>query len=132
MNSSFHYTSAKLEAIQALQSMTNAMKAMGAEHVKFHNNFDTVQNKIQDMKDAYGDKELHVEVIRFTALEGYFSNGNLPIVTLKGHLEVEKVLKKFQQQEEELEKIYRKTATLVESLLGDRRCMCRDGHGARA
>lgn len=126
------YNTAKGNAIAALQTMTSAMKGMGAEHVDFHDHFADVQKKLQDMKKAYGDKELDVEVIRSAALDRYLSPGNLPKVTALGHYEVEKALKEFQSQEKLLDEIHKKTAMLVESLLGDRRCKCGDEHGARA
>lgn len=130
---SFDYDVAKNKAIDALKSMTTAMKEMGAEHVNFHNHFDNdVQKQLQDMRRSYGGEELNVEVIRSTALDRYISPGNLPKVTAFGHLQVEQVLKDFQRQEKDLDEMQRKTATLVESLLGDRRCVCGDGHGARA
>ena len=126
-----NYTKAKGEAILALKMMTNAMRLMGSEHLNFHNHYDDVAKKLQAMKKAYGGQELDVEVIRSTALDTYLSDGNLPKVTALGHFEIEKALKAFQLQEKELEVIHKKTAMLVENLLGDRRCKCGDEHGAR-
>lgn len=128
----FEYKSAKTKAISALKSMTLAMSMWGREHVNFHDHFDDVQKQLQDMKKAYGGNELHVEVIRSKALDGYLSEDNLPKVTALGHMELEIVLKDFQQQEKKLDEIQKKTARLVESLLGDRGCICEDGHGAKA
>lgn len=110
-----NYNTAKTVAIKALDSMTFAMKEMSAEHIDLHTDFDDVQEQLQDLKKAFGVKELHVEVIRSRALEGYLSEGNLPKVTARGHME--------------LDEIHKKTARLVESLLGDRRCTC--GHRRR-
>lgn len=126
------YNSAKSKAISAFRVMMWEMEHMGAEHVNFHNHFADVQKKLHDMKETYGSKELDVEVVRSTALDGYLSGGNLPKVTALGHFEVEKALKDFQQQEKALDEIHKKTAALVESLLGDCRCTCGDGDGASA
>lgn len=128
---SFNYNSAKSKAIVALTAMTEAMKEMGAEHANFHNHFGDVQKRLQAMVKDNDGKELHVEVIRSTALDGYISHDNLPKVTALGHFRIEKALKAFQLQEKELDAIHEKTAMLVETLLGDRRCKCGDGHGAR-
>ena len=124
------YDSAKTKAISALEQMTSAMKYMGAEHVNFHNHFADVQKKLHDMKETYGGKELDVEVVRSIALDRYLSEGNLPKVTALGYLEVEKVLKDFQLQKKALDENRKKTEALLDSLLGDRRCTCGDGHGA--
>lgn len=113
------YDSAKSNAILALRKMTEAMSHMGAEHVKFHSHFDDVQKQLQDMKKAYGGKELDPEVIRSTALDKYLSAGNLPKVTALGHFAVENVLKDFQLQKKKLDEIRKQTGELVESLLGD-------------
>ena len=125
------YTKAKGEAISALKTMRNAMRLMGAEHLNFHNHYDDVSKRLQEMKRAYGGEELDVEVIRSIALDTYLSDGNLPKVTALGHFEMERALKTFQLQEKELDEIHKKTARLVETLLGDRRCKCGDGHGSR-
>lgn len=93
---SANYNSAKADAILALGRMTYAMRKMGAEHTNFHKHFADVQKRLQDMKNAYGGKELDVEVIRSTALDTYLSEGNLPKVTALGHFEVEKALMEFQ------------------------------------
>ncbi len=106
------------------------MKEMGSEHAGFHDHFAEVQKSLEDMKKAYDGKELDVEVIRSKALDGYISESNLPKVTALGHFEMELVLKNFHQQEKELDENRKKTVTLVESLLGDRRCTCGEGHGA--
>ncbi|KAF6218230.1 hypothetical protein HO133_006191 [Letharia lupina] len=113
------YNQAKSKAITALLEMKTAMRQMTAEHVNFHSHFDDVQKKLQDMKKAYGSKELDPEVIRSTALDKYLSEGNLPKVTALGHFEVENVLKDFQLQKKKLDEIRKQTGELVESLLGD-------------
>lgn len=113
------YDSAKSNAILALRKMTEAMSHMGAEHVNFHNHFDDVQKQLQDMKKAYGGKELDPEVIRSTALGNYLSAGNLPKVTALGHFALENVLKDLQLQKKQLDEIRKQTAELVESLLAD-------------
>lgn len=126
------YNPAKGNAVAALATMTSAMKRMGAEHIDFHDHFADVQETLQDMKKAYGDSDLDVEVIRSTALDRYISRDNLPKLTALGHYEVEKALKDFHLQEKELDGIRKKTAMLVESLLGNRHGACDDGHGALA
>ena len=113
------YDSAKNNAINALRKMTEAMSHMVAEHVNFHNHFGDVQKQLQDMKKAYGSKELDPEVIRSTALDNYLSEGNLPKVTALGHFAVDNALKNFQLQKKKLDEIRKLTGELVESLLGD-------------
>lgn len=125
------YKTAKDEAISALNTMTEAMRRMGSQHLDFHNHYDDVVKKLQEMKKAYGGQELDVEVVRSTALDTYLSEGNLPKVTALGHFEIEQALKAFQLQERELEMIHKKTAMLVEKLLKDGRGNRGDGHGAR-
>lgn len=120
------------DAISALKQMTMSMKQMSSENVNFHDRFADVQKRLENLKKAYGGKELDVEVIRSKALDGYISESNLPKVTALGHFEMEKVLKDLEVQEKELDENRKKTVTLVESLVGDRRCTCGDRHGARA
>lgn len=129
---SHQYYTAKSQAIAALATMTEAMKDMGAEHANFHNHFGDVQKRLQAMEKDIGGKELHVEVVRSTALDRYISGNNQPKVTALGHFEIEKALTKFRLQEKELDEIQKKTAMLVDKLLGDRRCKCGDGQGAMA
>ena len=111
--------------------MATAMERMGAEHVRFHDNFNEVHERVQSMKKDYAPKELDAEVIRSTALDCYLSTSNVPKVTALGHYEVEKALGTFQQQEKKLDEIHKKTAELVDSLLGDRNTGGGDGHGAK-
>ena len=131
-NASQEYVSGKNNAIFALSQMTSAMRKMSIENIKFHDQFADVQKRLENMKEAYGGKELDVEVIRSKALDMYISESNLPKVTALGHFELEKALKDFYLQEKELDEKRKKTVTLVESLVGDRHCKCGEGHGARA
>ena len=108
------------------------MEQMGAQHVRFHDNFNEAQKRIQDMKKAYAPKELDAEVIRSKALQYYLSPTNTPSVTALGHYEVEKALDKFQKQEKKLDEIHKKTAELVDSLMGDRNSKSGDGRGVKA
>ena len=105
---------------------------MSNEHVSFHNHFNEAQKRIQDMKNAYAPKELDAEVIRSKALEPYLSARNVPSVTALGHYEVQKALDAFQKREKELDEIHKKTAELVDSLLGNRNSKSGDGHGVKA
>ncbi|KAF6236664.1 hypothetical protein HO173_004955 [Letharia columbiana] len=116
---SSHYNQANSKAITALREMQTAMREMSAEHVNFHKYFDGVQIQLQEMKKAYGSKELDPEVIRSTALDKFLSEGNLPKVTALGHFAVENALKNFQLQKKMLDEIRKQTGELVESLLGD-------------
>ena len=96
------------------------MNEMGAEHVNFHKHFTDVQKRLEDMKKTYGGNELDVEVIRATALDTYLSDGNLPKVMAFGHLELEKILKEFRQEEQKLGDLQKETAKLLEILSGGR------------
>lgn len=120
-NASSDYNLAKIRALNALKAMTQAMKEMGAEHNNFHQPFTDVQKGLEDLKKAYGVKELDVEVIRSTALDSYLSEGNLLKVTAFGHLQMEKVLKEFEEEEKVLGNLQKETVKRVEALLGDRR-----------
>ena len=126
------YDSAKNDAIYALKKMIVSMKQMSSENVNFHDHFAETQKSLENVKKAYDGKELDVEVIRSKALDGYISESNLPKVTALGHFEMEEVLKDFKLQQKELDENRKKTATLVESLVGDRGCTCGNGNGARA
>ena len=137
---SFYFTSkavasyqvAQSKVVSALGEMTTAMEQMGTEHVRFHDNFNDAQERIQTMKEAYAPKELDAEVIRSKALEPYLSATNTSSVTALGHYEVERALGSFQLQEKKLDEIHKKTAELMDSLFGDRNSKRGDGHGARA
>ena len=126
MAASFTYQAAQSKVVSALNEMTTAMERMGAEHVDFHTNFNQAQKRILDMKKAYSPKILDGEVIGVTALKPYLSTTNVPSVTALGHYEVEKALDKFQKQEKNLDEVHKKTAELVDSLLGDlnKKCGC--------
>ena len=109
-----------------------AMFNLGAEHVRFHNDFNEAQKGIQKMKKAYAPKEMDAEVVRSKALEEYVSATNISSVTALGHYEVEKALGSFQEQEKKLDEIHKKTAELVGYLLENRNSKGGDGHGAQA
>ena len=118
--SSTSHNSGKNLVIYNLNVMKRAMREMGAEHVNFHEHFADVQKRLEDMKKAYSSNNLDVEVIRATALDPYLSDGNLPKVMAFGHLELEKVLKEFKEEEEKLDHLQKETARLVEILSGAR------------
>ena len=118
------YQAAQKKVVSALGEMTTAMYYMGAEHVRFHNNFNEAQKRIQDMKKAFAPKELDAEVVRSKALEGYVSEANITSVTALGHYEVEKAFGDFQKQEKKLDESQKITAELVDSLLGGRNKKC--------
>ena len=118
------YEAAQKKVVSALGEMTRAMSCMSDEHVKFQDNFNEAQKRIQDMKKAYAPKELDAEVIRSKALVSYLSPTNLPSVTALGHYEVEKALDSFQKQENKLDESQKKTVELVDSLIGDRNKKC--------
>ena len=115
-----NYNSGKSKVLQNLEIMKQAAQKMGAEHVKFHENFTDVQKRLEHMKKTYGSSELDSEVIRATALEAYLSDGNHPKVLAFGRLELEKSLKEFKQEEQKLDDLQKKTAQLVEALSGGR------------
>ena len=121
-----NYQAAQKKVVSALEDMTRAMSYMSAEHVRLHTNFKDVQKRIQDMKKAYAPKELDAEVIRSKAFDSYLSHTNVPSVMALGHYEVEKALDSFQKQEKKLDESQKKTAELVDSLLGDcnKKCGC--------
>ena len=105
---------------------------MRAEHVNFHKNFNEAQKRIQDMKKEYAPKELDAEIIRSKALDGYLSASNVPKVTAIGYYEVDKALGRSQEQKKQLDESQKKTAELVDSLLGDHDSKKGDGHGVKA
>ena len=118
------YQEAQSKVVSGLNEMIFAMERMGAEHVRFHTNFNEVQTRIQHMKKGYAPKELDAEVIRSTALDRYLSASNVPKVTALGHYAVEKALGSFQKEEKKLDEFQKKTAELVGSLLEDRSKKC--------
>ena len=115
---------AQKKVVSALEEMTTAMSYMGAEHVRFHDNFNEIQKRVLDMKKDYAPKELDAEVIRSKALRPYLSAANIPSVTALGHYEVEKAMDSFQKQEKKLDESRKKTAELVDFLLVDRNKKC--------
>ncbi|KAM0794812.1 hypothetical protein BDR22DRAFT_967436 [Usnea florida] len=123
-NAAPSYQAAQKKVVDALEGMTSAMSSMGAEHARFHSNFNEVEKRIQDMKKAYAPKMLDAEVIRSKALECYLSPTNVPSVTALGHYEVEKALNSFQKQEKKLDESQKKTAELVDTLGGFRNKNC--------
>ena len=129
---SSNYNSAKGQALKQIRAMTKAMEEMGNEHVDFHNHFADARKRLEEMKKAYGGKELDAEVIRSTALQGYLSGGNLPKVMAFGHMEMENVLKDFEKEEMRLGNLQKETARRVEALLGSRDSKYANGQNAGA
>ena len=123
---SYHYYSAKTKAIAALKAMTQALTEIGCEHVNFHKHFDDVPARLQEITTAYGKRKLDADLIRSTALDTYLSKGDLPKAIALGYFEIEKVVKDLELQEKELDGIQKKTAIMLENILGDRRCKCNE------
>ncbi len=119
---SSNYNPAKFKAKAAIQEMTHAMQQMGTEHTSFHDHFADVKKRFENVKKAYGGKELDIEVVRSTALDRYVSEGNIPKVMALGHFEMEMVLKAYEEAEVRLGNLQKETARRVEALVGDRGC----------
>ena len=117
---SSNYCAGKNSVLASLETMKQAMQKMGAEHVKFHDNFADIQKRLENMKKTSSDPELNVEITRVTVLDKYLPNVNLSNIMTFRRLELEKALKKFSQKEEKLEDLQKKTKELVELLSGDR------------
>ena len=115
-----NYNLGKNDVCRNLQVMKLAVKKMGAEHIKFHENFTDVQKRLEYMKKQYGTDELDIEVVRGTALDKYLTDGNHPKVIAFGRLELEQALKELRQEEQKLDDLQKQTAQLVETLSGGR------------
>ena len=96
--------------------MKQAVQKMGAEHIKFHENFTDVQKRLEHMKKKYGNNELDIEIVRGTALDQYLTDGNHPKVIAFGRLELEQALKEYRQEEQKLDDLQKKTAQVVDLL----------------